>query len=164
LKEIDVPTAIREHSISSASTSIASAKGTDWRRIWLVGLLAIVVSVAVNWLVDSVLVAVLPISPDFDDLQVAKIEPLTVVGSLGAVLAFALVCRFSSRPVWLYRVIASVVLALSGLPDLALLAGPGPGATPIAVSALFLLHVTTYLVCVSMLTTWTHKVPRFPSQ
>jgi hypothetical protein len=76
----------------------------------------------------------------------------TVIGALGAVLAFALVARFSRRPLRLYRILATVVLVLSFLVDLMLFSFLG-GAVPVAV--LLLMHVATYLVCVGMLTTMT---------
>jgi hypothetical protein len=76
----------------------------------------------------------------------------TVIGALGAVLVFALVARFSRRPIRLYRIIATVMLVLSPIPDLLLFSFLG-GAVPVAV--LLLMHVATYLVCVGMLTTMT---------
>ncbi len=147
-------TAIREH-----PTTIAAPAPKDWRRIWLVGVLVIVASAITNFAVDRVLVTVLPSLSEFDDLQVAKIEPFTIVGAIAAVLVFALVYRFSSRPNLLYRVIATVVLALSVLPDLGLLSAV-PGASVTAISALFALHITEYLVCVGLLTTKTNEVQR----
>ena len=121
--------------------------------------MAIVGSAVVNWLADSVIVAVLPISPEFSDLQILKVEPFTIIGAFGAALVFALVDRTSKRPNRVYWGIATIVLLLSALPYSERC--PATGATPLAVGALFFLHITTYLVCVGALITRTHIGRRF---
>ncbi len=136
------------------STFSAVPGHKDHPSLWQLGLMAIVGSAVVNWLADSVIVAVLPISPEFSDLQILKVEPFTIIGAFGAALVFALVHRTSNRPNRVYWWIATLVLLLSALPDLGMLSGPG--ATPLAVGALFFLHITTYLVCVGVFTTRTH--------
>jgi Family of unknown function (DUF6069) len=136
------------------STFSALPRHREGPSLWLLGVLAIVGSAVVNWLVDSLIVAFLPISAEFSDLQILKVEPFTIVGALGAVLVFAVVDRLSSHPNRVYWWVATCVLLLSAVPDIAMLSGPG--ATPLAVSALFFLHITTYVVCVGVLTNRTH--------
>jgi hypothetical protein len=84
-------------------------------------------------------------------LQAPVYIPFTVFGALGAVLVFALIGRLSRRPVRLYRIIASVVLVVSFVPDFLLLSAPH--ASGIAVGALIVMHIATYLITVGMLTT-----------
>jgi alcohol dehydrogenase len=76
-----------------------------------------------------------------------------VLSSLGAVLVFALVNRLSRRPIQHYRIIATIVLLISFVPDLLLLSVSGTNRSDIA--ALMMMHIATYLVTVGMLTTLT---------
>ena len=125
----------------------------DWGRLWLMGLLAIVGSVIVNVIIRTLAVSVLPISSHFFQLQVPLDIVFTIIGTIGAVLVFALVSRLSRRPIRLYRIIATVVLVLSLIPDLGLLSSPG--ASWYAVGTLMSMHIATYLICVVILTTMT---------
>ena len=131
-------------------------KRISFRRLLWVGPLAVLASVIANVLVSITAVALLCISPEFDPLHVGPVIGFTVVGVLGAVLVFALVARFSRRPVRLFRRIALVVLLLSFMPDLSLLnASPYAGTTVQSVIALMLMHVVAWLISVSLLTTLT---------
>lgn len=124
-----------------------------WRRLWLLGLLAIIGSVVVNVLIHTLAVSVLPISPHFFQLQGPIYIVFTIIGTIGAVLVFALVSRLSRRPIRLFRIIATIVLVLSLIPDLGLLSSPG--ASWYAVGTLMSMHLAAYLVCVGVLTTMT---------
>jgi hypothetical protein len=67
---------------------------------------------------------------------------------------FTIVGRLSRRPIWLFRVIALIVLVLSFIPDIALLAtGAMPGTSPAAVGTLATMHVVAWAITVWMLTT-----------
>ncbi len=136
----------------SSSTTLQVGK-IDWRRLWFVGLFTIIVSVVVNIVIDFVAVSFLTISPAFDNLQAPGIISLTVAGAIGAVFVFALVCRFSTRPIWLYRIIATIVLVVTFIPDLALFSESV--ATVSEVISLMVMHLATYIICVCMLTTMT---------
>ena len=111
------------------STFSAEPRHKDHPSLWQLGLMAIVGSAVVNWLADSVIVAVLPISPEFTDLQILNVELLTIIGAFGAALVFALVHRTSNRPDRVYGRIATVVLLLSAVPDLVRLVRAGGDAT-----------------------------------
>ena len=126
-----------------------------WGRLWLLGMLAIISSVIVNMIIHMIAVSLLHISSQFFQLQGAIYIVFTIIGAIGAVLVFALLSRFARRPIRLYRIIATVVLALSLIPDLALLSEPG--ASWYAVGTLMSMHIATYLVCVSVLTTMTRS-------
>jgi hypothetical protein len=66
-------------------------------RLWWVGLLAIIASVAANLLVRLLAVATLDIPHDFEELNgdgaVITVIGLTALGVLGAVIVFALLCN-----------------------------------------------------------------------
>jgi hypothetical protein len=132
------------------------SKRISFRRLLWVGPLAVLASVIANVLVSITTVALVGISPEFEPLYLRPVIGFTVVGVLGAVLVFALVARFSRRPVRLFRRIALVVLLLSFMPDLSLLnASPYAGTTVQSVIALMLMHVVAWLISVSLLTTLT---------
>jgi len=131
-------------------------KRISFRRLLWVGPLAVLASVIANVLVSITTVALVGISPEFEPLHLRPVIGFTIVGVLGAVLVFALVARFSRRPVRLFRRIALVVLLLSFMPDLSLLnASPYAGTTVQSVIALMLMHVVACLISVSLLTTLT---------
>jgi len=123
-------------------------------RLWLVGLLAIIASVAANVLVRLLAVVTLDISPDFEPLSsYGTIISLTAFGVLGAVIVFALLVRFVRRPVLMFKRIAAVALVLSLVPDVLLLVASVPGATAVSVGVLMVMHVVAWTISVGTLTT-----------
>ena len=137
----------------NSSTGSLIVERIAWGRLWLVGLFAITASVIVNAVIAIAAVSFLPIPASSTQIRVPIVYSVfTVIGALGAVLVFALVARFSRRPIRLYRIITTVVLLLTFIPDLALFSFLH-GTVPVAV--LLLMHVATYLICVGMLTTMT---------
>jgi hypothetical protein len=133
-------------------------KRISFGRLLWVGPLAVLAAVIANVLVSITAVALLGISPEFDPLHVGPVIGFTVVGVLGAVIVFALIARFSRRPVCLFRRIALVVLLLSFVPDLSLLyASPYAGTTVQSVIVLMLMHVVAWLISVGLLTTLTQR-------
>jgi uncharacterized protein DUF6069 len=135
-------------------TSVGRSGGISLLRLLWVGLLAIMGAAVANVLVGMVAVALLGVSPGFLPLQVGPVVSFTVVGVLGAVAVFALVARFSRRPVRLFRRIAFAVLVISLVPDLLLLsASPFPGTTVVAVATLMVMHVVAWAISVGTLTT-----------
>jgi hypothetical protein len=133
-------------------------KQISFGRLLWVGPLAVLAAVIANVFVSITAVALLGISPEFDPLHVGPVIGFTVVGVLGAVIVFALVARFSRRPVRLFRRITLVVLLLSFVPDLSLLyASPYAGTTVQSVIVLMLMHVVAWLISVGLLTTLTQR-------
>jgi hypothetical protein len=102
--------------------------------------------------VRTLALAVLNIPADFVQLQTPAFLPLTVVGVLGAVIAFAIVGRLARRPVRTFQIVAVVALVLSFLPDIGLFATGAPGATLPAVLVLMLMHIVAAVVAVGVLT------------
>jgi hypothetical protein len=118
-----------------------------WSRLWWVGLGILVVSVVVNLLLRSIVLAL------FSTLIMTSdhIILLTVIGVIGAILVFAMVARFAAHPITLYRRIAGVALLLSFIPDFLLLT---VGFSVIVVGAYILMHIATAAICVIGLTRW----------
>src|SRR6478752_5089956 len=108
----------------NSSTASLSGERAAWGRLWLMGLLAIIVAEIVNVILATGAVSLLSV-PHTMQLQLPIYSSFTVIGSLGAVLVFALVNRLSSRPIQLYRIIATIVLVISFIPDFLLLSAPG---------------------------------------
>src|SRR4051812_20315523 len=86
-----------------------------------VGALAIGASVVANLIIRIIFVNLLGIGSEFPPLGWGPPVVFTIMGVLGAVIVFALIARFSKRPIRLFRIIALVVLVLSLLPDIGLL-------------------------------------------
>ena len=123
-------------------------------RLWWVGLLAIIASVAANVLVRLLAVATLDISPNFEPLiSYGTVISLTAFGVLGAVIVFALLARFARRPILMFKRIAAVALVLSLVPDVLLLVASVPGATAVSVGVLIVMHVVAWTISVGTLTT-----------
>ena len=143
-------------SVATVSSEAQQVEQVVAGRIWWVGLLAIVISVGVNSLVRIIALIVFDISPRFSPLaNPGPVITLTVIGVFGAVIVFAIISKFSRRPVRLFRIIAAVVLLISFLPDLRMLALPGIKTQ--AVLTLMLMHVIAAVVSVWMLTTMTRE-------
>jgi hypothetical protein len=127
-------------------------------RLWWVGPLAVIASVAANVVFTLIANAVFGVPPDFLPLTPDAIAMFTAVGVIGAVVVFALVARFSTRPIRLFRRIALVVLVVSFLPDLALPLIPDPvPAGPREVLILMATHVVPAAISVYLLTTLTRE-------
>lgn len=95
---------------------------------------------------------------DFPPLALGTTVLFTVVGVLGAVVVFALVARFSRRPIRLFRRVALVALLVTLVPDVLLLVAPSiPGTTLSGVLTLMTEHVAAWAVSVSVLTTLTRE-------
>jgi len=164
--------------------------GVSFGRLLWVAPLAVAASVAVNWLVALVLKALDPSLNDMFQLGRPTIT-LTLVCAILAVFAFTVMAWIVPHPIRAYRIVASIALVLSLIPDLLLGFGgdlrhlgstmmgplfrlssliPSPATASRAPAAaaqvlpampweqvgiLMLLHVTTAVVCIVLLTTLT---------
>lgn len=126
--------------------------------LWRPWALATVVAVLVNLMVRWLALALLPIAPEFGALQPGPIVFWTTVGVAGATGVSAIVRRRAPRSRSLFVTIAVVTLAISFIPDALLLTmpprAPFLGTSPISVSVLMLLHVTTAAISVGLLLSW----------
>lgn len=132
------------------------------RRILPAGLLAAALSLGANLLVRAIGLRFFGVSPEFAPFGIQPQLVLTIAGCAGATTVFALVSRFSAEPLKVFQGIAGSVLALSFVPDLALLlmgsAGAVPGYSVVAIGLLMVEHLLTGIICVYLLTRLT-RVP-----
>ncbi len=120
-------------------------------RLWWVGLLTIAIAVVVNILIALLAKGLFTVAPTFLPLTIAFV-PFTVIGSLGAIIVFALLGRFARRPISTFRRTVWIVLLVSFIPDL--LVGflrPYPGTTPLEVGTLMLMHLAVAMICLNTL-------------
>lgn len=123
-------------------------------RLWWVGLLAVILSLVANAVVRTIAAMAFNVSPEFTPFTWGQFIVLDVAGVIGAVIAFAIVGKFSGRPIRAFRRISVVALILSWLPDFGLLAAsPYPGTTVQAVGSLMFMHVVAAAISVGLLTT-----------
>lgn len=126
--------------------------------IWQRGLIAVVASVAANVVARFILFALFDLPGDFPPLQIGAIAFLTAVFTLLAVIAFALVVRFSRRPIRTYHIVAAIAFLVSIIPNIISALNPDaipfpfPGASAGAFLALIVFHVIAYVVTVAVLT------------
>ena len=121
----------------------------DFSRLWWVGLLLMVTTVVLNFVIYSAVVVLFPMTK-------VELDPLifyTGLGTFGAVLVFALVGWLAPHPIRLYQMIAGGVLLLSFVPDIVLFTRVG---SLIEVGAYMLMHIVTAVICVVGLTRFTH--------
>ncbi|MBA2284693.1 MAG: hypothetical protein H0W02_04365 [Ktedonobacteraceae bacterium] len=124
------------------------------RRFWMVGLLTVLAAVVANFMVDALALNIFHISAAFLPLQLAGVVLSTAVGVAGAVLVFALVSRYTKRPIRTFWMIAIFVLAVSFIPIVALLLNPGSiaGTTTLAAVVLMALHLVAASITLGSLT------------
>ena len=130
------------------------------RRLWVVGPLTVLASIAAVLVVRITAVSILGPS-EFAPLDWEPPIVLTAVLVTAAVLVFAVVASLATTPLRTYRHMAFVILVLSLVPDF-LLPGSEPGATWPAVSALMVMHVAAWWVTVQMLTRLTVRAVPAP--
>jgi len=129
------------------------------RLIW-VALLAAIAAAVANVLVyfagvatGAISLSVLfPSAAGESPLTVGMVVVISVVGAVGAAVVFALVGRFSRRPIRTFRIVAAGVLALSFVPPLTI-----PGAPLSMVLTMELMHVVAAFTIVGLLTTLAHE-------
>lgn len=126
------------------------------RLLWA-GPLALAIALAGNLAVWSIAPAVIDVSPEFMPLASAgPVIVMTILGVLGAVVAFVVVGRFARQPARTYPLIAFVALLVSLIPNVMLIAAPAGapfgGITAPQVLVLMVMHVVTYAACVLILT------------
>jgi hypothetical protein len=128
------------------------------RRVWWTGTLAAIASAGINTLIGAAAVHLFVVSPTFVPLTIPPILLWSGVGALGAASAFAYVTRHAQRPRQAFRRIAGIVLLVSFVPDLLLLTMDLiPGTTLPAVVSLMLMHISTALITVGLLTRLTQE-------
>jgi hypothetical protein len=114
------------------------------------GGIAAVLSVVANLVVlQAVLVPELV--QGFEPLNVGPVAVFSVLGAVGATVAYGVVDRLSETPDRTFVVVAAVVLLVSFVPDVLMLQAD-PAATAPAVAVLMFMHVVVAVACVVSLT------------
>lgn len=138
------------------SAGAATGRRVNYRSLLWVGPLAAIVAALGCGLIYAVASAVgaipqsvlLPGPTGQGPLTLGSVIVMSVIGSLGAAIVFALIGLFSRRPVGLFRVVALVVLVLSlGTPITV------SGAPVAMIVSLISMHVVVAAVSVGLLTT-----------
>lgn len=134
-----------------------------WGRLPLVALLAAVAAAVVNALIYFIASAlgVIPQSvilpaPVSGPLSVGPVVVASIIGTIAAAIVFAVIGVSSRRPVWLFRIVATVALALS-----LVLPATVPGAPIGMILSLMLMHVVAWAASVGALTTLAIKQEAF---
>ena len=132
---------------------VRSEERIVWGRLVPAGLLAALVAAAANAVVYLVAVAAGAMPQDVvvngqGPVTLPVVATTSAFGAVAGTIVYALVVRFTRRPVRVFRVVAAVALVLS-------FAGPFtiPGAPAAMIATLLLMHVVAAAVVVGLLTT-----------
>ena len=120
-----------------------ATKINSFRRLSLVGGLAIVVSTVINLIIRFIALTWVKVSPEFVPISLGPVIFWSVMGGIGATLVFYLVTRLASQPLPVYVIIAFTVYICTFIPDALLIAHNPPvsGITASAVIVLMSMHL-----------------------
>lgn len=141
--------------MTGTSTSTTSRERIATRKLWWVGPLTIVVAALANLVIRAIAGAFFSIPDEFQGFQTPVVIGITVIFVLLALLAFVLAGRFARRPIWFYRWLALVALAVSFLNPIMALAGlfPAPGMNIPIFWTMIVMHTVSAIITVGLLTT-----------
>jgi len=133
-------------------SEITTPKEVDSSRIWLGGLVTIVLSVIGNLILLWIANLLVDIPSEFDPLGPLRISVFTVAFLLVAIVVYAILVAKAEHPIRTYRIIGWIFLIVSFIPDIAMLyVDFMPGATVTAVIILMLTHVVPGLIALYVL-------------
>lgn len=133
----------------SSFSTINSTGRVAWSRLWLAGLIAIVGSLIVTMLIRIIALALVPALSNTRELGTpTDVIASTLIATIGAVLVFALINRSARNPIRTYRIVATVVLALSFTPDFLVLSTIGIDLFKVFIT----MHIAAGLICIGTLT------------
>ena len=128
----------------------SSARSLTISDLTRAGVVALAVSLGINLLIVFVANAG-GIAPQLEALNYGPVTFFTTLGVIGATVTYGLLARFSASPDRLFLIVAAIVLVLSLVPDFTVIPSQ-PGGSLFAGAILGLMHVTTAVVCVGVLT------------
>lgn len=121
-------------------------------RIWLGGLVTIILSVIGNLILLWIANLLVDIPPEFAPLGPLRISIFTVAFLLVTIIVYAILAAKAKHPIRTYQRIGWIFLILSFIPDIAMLfVDFMPGATVTAVIVLMLTHVVAGLIALYVL-------------
>jgi len=127
-------------------------KEVDSSRIWLGGLVTIVLSVIGNLILLWIANLLVDIPSEFEPLGPLRISVFTVAFLLVAIVVYAILAAKAEHPIRTYRIFGWIFLIVSFIPDIAMLyVDFMPGATVTAVIILMLTHVVPGLIALYLL-------------
>lgn len=130
----------------------STPKEVDSSRIWLGGLVTIVLSVIGNLILLWIANLLVDIPPEFAPLGPLRISVFTVVFLLGAIIVYAILAVKADHPIRTYQRVGWIFLIVSFIPDIAMLfVDFMPGATITAVIILMLTHIVAGLMAIYVL-------------
>jgi hypothetical protein len=112
--------------------------------------IALVIAIPLDLAIEGFARQAFAVSPDFEPFQ-GTVAPYATGGVVVAGVVFAVLRRVVRDAGRTYVRLAIVALALSWIPDVALLAIHDPGATVPAVASLMVMHALTAAVVVTLL-------------
>jgi Family of unknown function (DUF6069) len=124
-------------------------------RLWWVTLLTIVAASAANLVVYLMAIALFEGPRNFALLTPVSIVVSIAVGVGAAAIAYALIGRFSKRPIRVFRIVAVVALVLSFASPIsaAYVFPPSDAPDAITVGFLFAMHVVAAIITIGLFTT-----------
>jgi hypothetical protein len=144
----------------SATPLPSQPPGFRWARFALRGLGTVVAAVLANTLFYFVGGALVAYDPDFIILSnPSGAMVFTVVPAILAVLLYAALARFTTRPAAIFTVVSAIVFVLTLLPDFTYIPTV-PGASNGQTAILVLMHVIAATVIVRLLTSTPARQPR----
>jgi hypothetical protein len=134
------------------TTSSAPEQRVAVGRIWWVTLLAIAAASVANLIVYAIATALFAGPRQFSYMAPLTIVVSTAIYLVVAAIVFALIGRFSKRPIRLFRVVAIVALVLSFAMPLSAIQ-LSPPADAITVAILLVMHVVAAIITIVLFTT-----------
>ena len=127
-------------------------KEVDSSRIWLGGLVTIVLSIIGNLILLWIANLLVDVPPEFAPLGPLRISVFTVAFLLGTIIVYAILAAKVEHPIRTYQRVGWIFLIVSFIPDIAMLfVDFMPGATVTAVIILMLTHVVAGLIALYLL-------------
>lgn len=114
------------------------------------GVVALTFSLVVNWLITFGAISA-AVAPDLAALQYDSVTFLTTVGVVGATVTYGVLSRLLDNPDRVFVLVAAIVLVVSLIPDFTFIPEQ-PGGSVLAGGVLGVMHVTTAVICVVVLT------------
>lgn len=136
--------------MASETAGSTAEKTAAVKDLTLAGAGALVLSLVINWLIVFGANTV-GIAPELDALTYGPVTLFTTLGVVGATITYGALTRIATNPDRLFVVVAAIVLVLSLIPDFTVIPDQ-PGGSLVAGAILGVMHVTTAVICVGVLT------------